>query len=506
MAEAAFALRKEDLFDETATAKRARKDVNVFAEYAMRDSEGKAWEQTEFHREWQALIPERGPARVVIVAPREHAKSTQISVARTIWELGRNHDLRIKLLAASDALATDLLLEVALNIERNPRVKLVFPKLKPDFRQGWQKTQIYVQRPSIAKDPSVEACGVLSTGAGGRADLIIGDDVVDFRNAIAMPTEREKVKHAWREVWTNLLGPTGRACLVGTVWHVDDLICDIAGLGNHRQNPEWTVWRQPALAPITGDVLWPEKWSRDSLEARAREIGPRAFARQFLLLPLSDDEVTFPKDAIEKALQVGHGIEPGGFIPPKQWPRYIGVDLGAALGRKNSYTVIFVIAVDPETGRRFPLEIVRARIKLSAIMTTIEVLWRKHNPAGIRVENVAFQDMLLEHMKEIAPAMPLEGHTTGKQKADPTLGLPGLSAKLSQGGWAIPSANGQHDATCDCEWCAWEQELRLHPGGEFDDTVMAMWFADAAAGAGRRLEEVAEVWRPWTDAELGASR
>ena len=55
----------------------ARRDVNDFCEYAFRQPDDSPWIQQPFHREWQALLPVEGPARVLIGAPREVAKTTQ---------------------------------------------------------------------------------------------------------------------------------------------------------------------------------------------------------------------------------------------------------------------------------------------------------------------------------------------------------------------------------------------------------------------------------------------
>jgi hypothetical protein len=90
----------------------ARRDVNQFCEFAMRDQDGRPWIQQPFHREWQQLIPLQGPARVLIGAPREHAKTTQM-IARVIWELGRNRNIREKVVCATDALASDFVSNVA---------------------------------------------------------------------------------------------------------------------------------------------------------------------------------------------------------------------------------------------------------------------------------------------------------------------------------------------------------------------------------------------------------
>lgn len=455
----------------------ARQDVNAFAEYCFLAPDGSPWLQQDFHREWQGLLPEQGPARVLIVAPREHAKSTQMSVCRVLWELGRNPNLRVKIVCAHDDLARAQLQEIKENIERNEKLHQVFPHLQPDRDSGWAHERIYVKRDMIAKDPSVEASGVMSTGAGGRADLIVFDDVVDLRNAVLNPAFREQVKRAFYEVWTNLLGPEGRAVYPATVWHSDDLTCAL------RDNPEWRVWWKPAIDPDTSAILWPSKWGAESLNARAREIGPRAFSRQFQLVPISDEEVTFPHAALQVGYDLGREIAPGSFDAPREWTRIVGVDLASSMGMKAAYTVAFVIAVEPETKRRYPIEIHRERLRFPDTVRLVKNLWEKHHPAQIRVENNGYQEALLQQLNEECPGIPVVGHTTGRNKADEKIGLPGLSATISNGGWVIPSAMDNHAADCPCSWCAWREELAGHPTARHSDTVMAMWFADSAVGA-----------------------
>jgi len=239
-------------------AELARRDVNAFCEFVMTGPDGRPWVQQPFHREWQALVPQQGSSRVLIGAPRESAKTSQLAVGRVIWELGRNPNLRIKIVTSTDDLASDIVATVADHILRNPRVRRVFPKLQPASAALWPKPgarsdRLVVARSIHDKDPSVSGHGVLSTGAGGRADLIIFDDVVDYRNSVASATLRGRVAESMLEVWINLLGPTGRALYVGTVWHEDDLTMQL------RANPEWTVWWRPARDEVTGEPLWPER-------------------------------------------------------------------------------------------------------------------------------------------------------------------------------------------------------------------------------------------------------
>ncbi len=478
----------------------APRDVNTFCEYVMQDSSGEPWVQQPFHREWHQLISDAGPGgRVLIAAPREHAKSTQISVGRVLWELGRDPNLRIKLVASNDDLARDLLYEVRANIEHNPRLHAVFPELQPDEGSGWSKQRLYVRRARVQKDPSLEAAGILTSGVGGRADLIIFDDVVDLRNAIHQPAMREQVKRAFYEVWMNLPTEAGRAIYVATVWHGDDLTAELAGRGHHRRSRVWRVWWKPARDPASGQVLWPGSWSPERLARKKEEIGPRAFARQYELVPLSEEEALFPERILQVCLDKGKGLMPDRVEVPEQWPRFIGVDLASSLQAKSAYTVAFVIALDPD-GIRYPLQIHRARLAFDQTVELIGQLWRQHHPQEIRVENNAYQDALVQHLRQRFPGIPVVGYTTGRQKVDEKVGLPGLSAKMAAGGWVIPSGGDPHPADCPCPWCAWVAELRSYPMGRYSDIVMAMWFANAAAEA--EVDRFAESFQLYVDTDF----
>ncbi len=465
----------------TVRAELARRDVNAFCEYVMQDPQGRPWHQAPFHREWQDLLPLEGPARVLVGAPRESAKTTQLAIARPVWELGRNPNLRIKIVTSTDDLAADIVAAIGEQIVRNPRVRQVFPKLRPASASLWPKpgarsNRLVVARHTQDKDPSVSGHGVLSTGAGGRADLLVFDDVVDYRNAVASPALRGRVAESLLEVWINQLGPAGRALYVGTVWHEDDLTMQL------KTNPEWRVWWRPARDEVTGEVLWPERWTAKALAAREREIGPRAFARQYMLQPLSDEERTFPEEVLAACRDDGYA--PGHLEVPANWPRYSGVDLAASLAQKSSWTVMITVAVDPKSKRRYPLEIIRKRQHFPDTIRMIQTAWQRWRPKLIYVESNAYQAAVVQELVGSDRSIPVRAYTTGKEKSDPRVGIPSLAAGMANGSWFIPAGGSPHPSRCECGWCAWMRELRLHPGGEFSDCIMSMWLCDLAARGG----------------------
>ena len=450
----------------------SRVDVNAFMEYVFTDSVGGApLVQGEIHRAWHAHIDMH--PRALILAPREHGKTEQVVIGRVLWELGRDPQLRVKIVCQDDETSKKRLTSIQGHIERNPRLKLVFPDLRPNPElSDWSKHSGTIARQGEDKDPSVEACGILSAGVGGRADLLVFDDVVDFRNAISQPALREVFKDAFRNVWVNLLSRAGRAVYIATPWHEDDLTHEL------ERSPAWSTLRMPIGEDMS--PIWPEMWPKSRLEERLLDIMPRAFSRGFRLLALSDE------DAIFRAVTACIRPDLSGQHIRDEWPRYVGVDLGHSRrkarlsGPEKPYTVIFCLAVDPR-GRRWPVEIRRGHWTGPETARQIVDVHEQHLPEVIVIENNAYQDTLLDWlgMVETATPMPLRAFTTGAQKADEVVGLPGLAAEFDGLNWIIATdgvgiedVDRQHGAV----W-KWMEEMRGYPVAPLSDTVMACWFA-----------------------------
>jgi hypothetical protein len=249
----------------------AREDFGFFMEFCFcNESNGEPFEQQWFHDDWAAAMDYSN--RLLIIAPRDHGKTTQI-VGRVIWELGRNPNLRIKIVCASDGRAKERLFEIVQYIKYNKRVQEVFPNLVPAEDGEWSKHKIVVKRTAMHRDASVEALGITSTATGGRADLLIADDVVDRRNSLSFPALREQIKQAWKSDWTNLLEPDSRVWYICTLWHKDDLSHELI------DNPAYKVMKY-AVDDNFG-ALWPGKWSAQALFMRFLEIGSVEFNRGF---------------------------------------------------------------------------------------------------------------------------------------------------------------------------------------------------------------------------------
>lgn len=176
--------------------------------------------------------------------------TVQLIVARAAFELGRDVNMRCKVVSDTDKNARNRVMEIS-RLLRTPKYRLVYPHVRassersrqgvrrkgdPEYvRRQWTQHEILLERPGEAIDPSVQAFGIMGAGIGGRGDLILFDDVVNQKNAVDEPKYREKIVEDFDMVWMSRREPWGRVGLIGTLWHQQDLHHEL------MRRPAWCV-------------------------------------------------------------------------------------------------------------------------------------------------------------------------------------------------------------------------------------------------------------------------
>jgi len=370
----------------------ARRSFPAFMEYCFIDSStGRPYNQQWFHDEWAAAMSAHD--RLIIIAPRDHGKTSQI-VGRAIWELGRDPNLRIKIACASDGRAKERLFEITQNMMYNRRVQEVFPGLEPDDAATWNVHKIHVKRTARHRDASIEAMGITSTATGGRCDLLIADDVVDRRNALAFPALREQIKLAWLSDWTNLLEPDSRVLDICTLWHKDDL--------NHMLMKNSEYHTEFYAIDHGFASMWPEKWPEAALRRRYREIGTVEFNRGFRNQAVDTDSAIVQSSwlryadlAKERAFQ--ESLDDLAF--------FTSYDTAATPtgGKEQDFTACCVIAIDLKDHKIYVVDAWHGRMSLKKQADRVFQEYRQYLPHRILIEKVGQASLdewvLNEHME-----------------------------------------------------------------------------------------------------------
>lgn len=458
----------------------ARTDFNTFAELvAVDDENGEPIRQAKIHKEW-AVLCERYK-RLLIWSHINSAKTTQLSILRTVWELGKDPTLRFAILSNTKGQAEQILRAIAGYIERNPEVKAIFPHLKPDPAGPWTNTRLRVVRTGNAKDASVRAVGVHGDLTGARVDRLIVDDILDPENCDT-EANRKKLAAWYKAVAVGRLTRRARVLVVGTAYHPRDLLHELAA------QKGWMWFRFPVVNS-KGIISWPELWTSERIQGMRAELGPSEFARQLLCKARDDDEARFKQEWIDIALRAGDGLELLAKIDeiPEGCAVFTGVDVGVKKTKRADEAAFFTFMEDAKGNRRI-LDITAGKFTGPEMIRIIKDLYKRYQSLFV-VENVAAQDFLLQFLVDQSN-IPVLPHTTTGAKRDPVLGVEGLAIELSNGKWIFPNRKGIVAPQLD----KFITEMLFYtPSAHTGDRLMACYFARDKARILMRHDENSEA-------------
>jgi len=304
----------------------ARSDPDTFAELM-------GYNQSELHRELQAYLY---TADGTVGMPRGHGKSVQAAL-RYAYEIGRNPSIRIWHVAQTDEKASEQVRFVG-GLLTSPLYGLIFPHIRIDSVSA---SSVIVARPRASRDATLRASGIFGR-AGGRADLLVGDDVCDLRNSILVPAERQKVKEAWYNNWLPMRAYADgkpRTWRFFTPYHTDDLTADWKAKASQAGTLFWK--------PCEGNESpWPEVWTPERLDEQRREMGPLAYARAYELVPISSENLIFRPDWLDAGYYLCEPppdvLNGGRCVAAIDWA------FTSKAGSKGDYSVCTVARIDPQ--------------------------------------------------------------------------------------------------------------------------------------------------------------
>lgn len=251
-----------------------------------------------------------GPRRLMIQAFRGVGKSW-ITAAFVLWLLYRNAEEKILVVSASEDKAVEFSTFTKRLINEVPF--LTHLRARDGQRDSTLAFDVGPARPAQA--PSVRAVGIGGQITGGRATVIIPDDVEIPGNSDTEP-KREKLKARVAELGGAILSPGGRVVYLGTPQSVQTVYADLADRGYEIRIWPSRYWNgvdpetgadvyqgrlcptlsaelsaNPQLAGIPTD---PERFSDLELLEREGEYGPSAYRLQFQLDTSLSDANKYP--------------------------------------------------------------------------------------------------------------------------------------------------------------------------------------------------------------------
>lgn len=196
----------------------ARSDFPTFVELVWR------FTPMKHQRAWMKelkLVVSGVTLELLIVAPRGAGKSA-FFVLFLAWMIGNNPDNHYGLLSYADKIAWRRSKAIRNIIQYDPVYHLIFPEVKPDFR-NWSRESFTVKRADTTDlHPTLIAAGSNASVISSRLHGVVYDDPHDEKNS-KTPTKRRQVVDTWDQAIKPCLESGAWAACIATRYADDDL-------------------------------------------------------------------------------------------------------------------------------------------------------------------------------------------------------------------------------------------------------------------------------------------
>ena len=346
--------------------------------------------------------------RVQVHVPFEHAKTTWISIVFPLWQIIRNVNIQILLISSTPKLVQKCLSVISWHLLNNKLLLHDFPYLKKNEElQKWTDYQIYVDRDSISKDPTIEVVGMGGDILGGRFDNIIGDDVCNRKNMNTLML-RDKAEDWWLNDVTSRIVDNGHIANIGTMQHKDDLGNRLAKKKNYHY-----IKKKAIINEEKGIVLWQDKFPLKKLLEIKEDVGTLVFERSYqsnlkvfegyILKPewlhyYKDHEINLDQ------LRIYFGVDPD--------IAEAGIDIVEA--SKHCWFVIAVLGWNAVTNKVYVLKTYYNVLSFPQQVKQIVSHYELYKPCKILVEDNYYQKALRQQL--FLQGLPVMGITSSKSK------------------------------------------------------------------------------------------
>ena len=383
-----------DALDRALAAARVRPDV--YAKLAHKVA------PAAHHRRWLEALAravETPGARLLLVAPPGSAKSTYTSLMLVLWYLGRWPDRAVLAVTSSDDMAGQFHGVVELGLRLNAARRAVFPEPEalPAPERGWSRDGLYLRgvAPQV-KDPSYRCVGFGTKVVGSRCHLLLLDDPVDQKTSVST-TEMVGVRRELDNVLLPRLHPEGSAVAISTRWSETDVPAHLLEQG-------WELVSTPALGDypwLTPDErdgeglgsVWPQRWSREWLEAERRRLGAAQWSTVWMGSPITIGAGVFRADWFRPLPESYPAIAP-------RLVRCTGVDLAWSGRETADYTAAVTVAYDPHDPQRrlYLVGVWRQRVDEAGLLDALTAHLLAVQPHHVGVERGAFKQAATDNL------------------------------------------------------------------------------------------------------------
>lgn len=413
--------------------------------------------------------------RLMVFMPPQEGKSQKISRRFPAWLLAHDPTLRIAIISY----AADKAVRWGRQIRRDVLTyKKLGIELRADSRAAgrWETTQ----------GGGLVCVGIAGGITGEPVDVLLIDDPVEGRAEAESKTYRDAAWDWWESNGSTRLSSRGRAVLMMTRWHEDDL----AGRMLKNEPGRWRVLKIPAIADSPDDPIGREI-GEELPSVQEREAGhfhwlkahrsAYVFRSVFQQGPTAAEGNLFrrsdfrywrqmPADTSRHGPMDGRRVDCDGRVVMLDdcW-RFATIDLAASKKTSADFTVVSAWAITPD-GDLILSDRVRARVEEAEHFELARPLISRGVLDCIFVEqSFITATFVIDASNSGIPVQPLKADTDKITRA-----LPATTRVKAHRVW-FPAGADWLDTWCD--------ELASFPSGTNDDQVDTLSYAARVAAA-----------------------
>ena len=320
----------------------------------------------------------KGSRSCVVLLPREHLKSSFITVGYTCQLVANNPNIRVCIASVTEDLSKQFLRQIKAIIRSPKFQKLWGDRVSPDFEKDTGDVLALKGRSHTIREPTVYATSVGASQIGYHFDHFLYDDIVD-NNTVRTKTSMD---NCWQWFCESLALHDRNSSMiyVGTRWHD----YDVAG----RLLEDDSYDHMVRSIRENGQIIFPEKFTDKRIRLLKKRLPRRVFACQYMNDPVPVEDQVFP----EHWLLTWSGQDaPDGL-------RFMACD--PSTGDGDDYSAIVTVTAN-HLGQIIITDIVRQRVPPKLLIDYILSACEKWGPTKAGLEQNALQKTLGHWLQDV---------------------------------------------------------------------------------------------------------
>lgn len=394
--------------------------------------------------------------RLIINMPPRHTKSEFASYLLPAWFLGKYPNKKVIQTAHTAELSVGFGRKVR-NLVDSDVYKDIFPDL------NLQADSKAAGRWNTSKGGDYFAIGVGGAVTGKGAHLLIIDDPHSEQEAALAATNPDvydKVYEWYTSGPRQRLQPGGAIVIVMTRWGLRDLTGQVLKAAAGRGGEQWEVIEFPAILP-SGNLLWPEFWSKEEIEALREELPNAKWQAQYQQNPVGNESAIVKRDWWQWWEKED---------PPECDYILQTWDTAFEKTQRADYSAgttwgIFTNEEDNNTPNIILLNTYKKRVEFPELKRDVMNEYNEWEPDGVLIEKKASGAPLIYDLR--AMGVPVQEYTPSRGQ-DKIARLNSVSDIIASGKVWVPRTRWAEELV---------DEIAAFPSGEHDDLVDATTLA-----------------------------